>query len=736
MADSPNPTIDDAAALPPKKKGVKRRAFLIGGLAVAGGGIFALQYGDYAARRDALAMTKGGKGGSFTGWLKISEDDRITVYSPHIDMGTGNSTALAQMVADELDADWGKVSVEHAPADNAFANAWLAKGFVKDIAGVSLPGSIASLLSRNLVNQITGGSSAVRFTGQLGMRTLGAAAREALVAEAADRLKVPVGELATSKNTVTHAKSGRTLRYGELATAAAERRLSSEPKLKKPKDFVYIGQSVPRLDVPAKVDGSAIYGIDVTLPDMRVATVMAAPVRGAKLESVDPAPAMAVKGVEKVVQMDNAVAVIAKGYWPALKGLQALSPKFSDGGHGGVTSAAIAAEQEGLVKEGSKPLDAAGGKLVEALYRAPYIHHMMMETFAMTAHRKGDSLEVWGGMQDPLATRKSLADAAGLDFDKVKFNTTLLGGGFGRKLPGTGSDIIPQVTKLAMESPWPVKLIWPREEEVRQGTYRPASTIGFKAALGKDGKISAWSALFAQAAGNEAGMKLIYDIPSIEAEHVDHGTNILTAAWRSVEASQHGFFQESFMDELAHAAGADPLEFRKRHLAANSRAVRVLDAAAKAAGWGTALPAGVGRGIAVVESFGTVCAHVIEASLKDDGTPKVHKVWAAVDCGQVVNPLNAEAQVAGGIIMGLSAAIGEEITIDKGAVMQSSFGDYPVMQMADAPEIFVEFVVSDAPMGGLGEPGLPPAAPALANALFAVSGKRVRAMPFRTQALA
>jgi len=736
MADNANPNIDEATALPKKKKGVKRRAFLIGGLAVVGGGVFALQYGDYAARRDALAMTKSGKSGSFTGWLKIGEDDRITVYSPHIDMGTGNGTALAQMVADELDADWDSISVEHAPADNAFANAWLAKGFVKDIAGVSLPGSIASLMSRNMVNQITGGSSAVRFTGQIGMRTLGAAAREALVTEAAERLKVPAGELTTAKGVVTHAKSGRSLRYGELAIAASQRSLSSEPKLKAPKDFVLIGKPVPRFDIPAKVDGSAIYGIDVQLPDMRVAAVMAAPVRGGKLESVDSAPAMAIKGVEKVVQMDNAVAVVAKGYWPALKGLQALSPKFSDGGHAAVSSAAIAAEQDRLVKEAALSVDAGGGKLVEAGYRAPYLHHMMMEPFAMTAHRKGDSLEVWGGMQDPLATRKALADAAGLDFDNVTLNTTLLGGGFGRKLPGAGTDVVPQVVKLAMESPWPVKLIWPREEEVKQGTYRPASTIGFKAALGADGKVSAWSAAFAQAAGGESGMKLIYDIPSVEVEHVEHSTNIITAAWRSVEASQHGFFQEAFMDELAHAAGADPLEFRKSHLAVGSRAARVLDAAAKASGWGTPLPAGRGRGIAVVESFGTVCAHVIEASVKEDGSPKVHKVWAAVDCGQVVNSSNAEAQVSGGIVMGLSAAIGEEITIDKGAVVQSSFPDYPVMQMADAPEIFVEFLQSEAPIGGLGEPGLPPAAPALANAMFAATGKRIRNMPFRTQAVA
>lgn len=720
--------------------GVKRRNFLIGATAVIGGGIFALQYGDYAAGREGLALTRRGRAGSFTGWLRIGEDDRVTLYSPHIDMGTGNATALAQMAADELDVDWARMAVEQAPADEAFANAWLASGFVEDAAKGSaalslVPHSIYSLMARKLAGQITGGSSATRFTGQHGFRVVAASARLALVDEAAARLGVPAGELNTARGIVTHALSGKSLRYGELAVAAAERDLNPEPKLKPATDYVYIGKSAPRFDIPSKVDGSAKYGIDFALPDMRVATVMAAPSRGGKLGSVDPAPAMAIKGVEKVVKLDNAVAVVARGYWAALSGLRALDPKFGDGGNGDVNTAGMFAEQEELVKTKSGAFDARGGKLLEASYRAPFLHHMMMEPFALTAHHKNGKLQVWGGMQDPLGTRKAAAQAAGLSQEDVTFHPMLLGGGFGRKLPGENA-VIEQVVKLAMESPWPVKVIWPREEEVRQGTYRPQTAITLKASLGADGKVSIWQSTCAQDAQLEAGMAPLYAFPVIEQNHAKHKTNIAVASWRSVEASQHGFFHESFIDELAHAAGADALEFRKRHLAAGSRAARVLDAAAKASGWGSPLPQGTGRGIAVVECFGTFCAHVVQASLRDDGYPRVEKVWAAVDCGQVVNPRNAEAQVMGGIIMGLSAAIHEEITVDKGAVVQSSFSDYPLLTLAETPVIAVEFLQSDAPMGGLGEPGLPPAAPALANALFAATGKRVRQLPIRDQAKA
>jgi isoquinoline 1-oxidoreductase beta subunit len=719
--------------------GFKRRAFLIGGAAIVGGGIFALQYGDYAMRRDATALSRRGNAGSFGAWLHIGEDDSVTLLTPHIDMGTGTPTALAQMAAEELDADWTKMAVEAAPAESAFGNAWLAKGFISDVAKDSalvrsLPGSVWSLLARNLVNQITGGSSALRFTGQRGIRVLAAATRLALIEEAAARLKVPASELTTKAGVISHAGSNRTLRYGELAKAAAERKLSAEPKLKAAKDFALIGTSPQRFDVPGKVDGSAQYGIDFALPEMRVATVMAAPVRGGKLVKVDPAPAMAIKGVEKVVQLEDAVAVIASGYWPAMKGLRALDPQFSDDGHGAVSTAAMFAEQERLCAEELKDFALpTGSKVVEAAYRAPYLHHAMMEPFALTAHYKDGKLDLWGGLQDPLGSKHEAVKLSGLGDDAVTFHPMLLGGGFGRKLPGQ-VEIIGQAVKLAMDSAHPVKVIWPREEEVRQGTYRPQSAVRFKCALGAASKIAAWRSAFSQTKGFEAGAPLLYDLPEAENTHAEHKAHVITGAWRSVEASQHGFFNECMIDELAHAAGADPIAFRKAHLAKDSRGHAVLDAVAKASGWGTPLPKGAGRGVAVVESFGTVCAHVVQVSLREDGYPRVEKVWAAVDCGQVVNPRGAEAQVMGGIVMGLSAAIHEEITIDKGAVVQSSFNDYPLLSLAETPEIAVEFIASTAPMGGLGEPGLPPAAPALANALFAATGKRVRTLPIRTQA--
>jgi isoquinoline 1-oxidoreductase subunit beta len=715
-----------------------RRAFLIGGAAVVGGGVFALQYGDYAMRRDAATLTRTEKAGTFGAWLRIGEDDAITLFTPHIDMGTGTATALARMAADELDADWARMRVEAAPTETAFANVWLAKGFVTDMAQsavlAALPGSVWSLLARNVVNQITGGSSAVRFTGRIGVRTLAAATRLALIEEAAQKLGVPVAELTTAAGMVTHAATGRSLRYGELAGGAAGRDLAQEPKLKDAKDYAFVGKPAARLDIPAKVDGSAQFGIDFALPGMRVATVMAAPVRGGKLESVDTAPAKAIGGVEKVVQLEDAVAVIARGYWPALKGLRALAPKFTDGGNGRTATEAMFAEQERLCAETLKDFaPPAGARTVEATYRAPYLHHMMMEPFALTAHYKDGRLDVWGGLQDPLGAKHEAAQIAGLAADKVTFHPLLLGGGFGRKLPGQ-LEIIGQTVRLAMQSPWPVKVIWPREEEVRQGSYRPQSAVCFKGAVGKDGRIAAWRSAFAQQAGFEAGAPLLYDLPSAERTHAKFESHVPTGSWRSVEASQHGFFDECFIDELAHAAGADPIGFRKAHLPKGSRAIGVLDAVARASGWGSALPAGTGRGVAVVESFGTVCAQVVQARLREDGYPHVEKVWAAVDCGLVVDPRNAEAQVMGGIVMGLSAAIHEEITIDKGAVVQTSFGDYPLLTLAETPEIVVEFVDSGGPMGGLGEPGLPPAAPALANALFAATGKRVRTLPIRAQA--
>ncbi len=737
MAD--NPTLEMQSAAPVKRKGVKRRAFLIGGIAVAGAGMFAVWWGDSSARQRAIDLTAKGKDGSFLGWLKISEDDVVTVYTPHIDFGQGSHTALAQMAVEELDAEWSKVVVEPAPADPAFANSSLGKGFLADMSGypgvvAAMPASFISLIARQMNLQITGGSSAVRFTGQNGMRVAGAAAREALVAEAADRLKVPVSELATLDSRVVHAKTNTSLRYGELAEAAAKRSLNGTPKLKSRDQYRYIGQSVQRLDIPSKVDGSATYGIDFTLPGLRVATIMMAPVRGGKLTSVDAAPAMAVNGVEKVIKLDEAVVVVAKGYWQATKGLQALSPIFTDGGQNGLSTASIFAAQDKLNGQGAKLVAPAGGKLLAADYKAPFLHQAMMEPFAMTAHHKDGKLQLWGGIQDPLSARMMAAESAGLSADNVTFHPMIMGGGFGRRFPPY-SQIIDQIARIAMQVPYPVKLIWSREQDVQHGAYRPQVAARLQGVTGKK-RMAAWASDYAQNDDAAAEGTVPYAIPNFEARHHEYISNQVNAYWRSVNASQHGFFNESFVDELAHAEGEDPYQFRRNHLAAGSRQLLVLDTVAQRAGWDTPPPEGRARGIAMVESFGTIVAEVVEASVNEDGTPKVHKAWAVVDCGTTVNPLNAAAQIEGGLIMGLSAAIGEQITIDKGAVVESNFSDYPILKLADAPEVDVHFIESGAKMGGIGEPGLPPAAPALANALFALTGKRIRQLPILAQAKA
>ncbi len=749
MADNPTLEMEAPAPAPVKRKGVKRRMFLIGGVAVVGAGLFGISIADSNAVKTAAKLTAGKGEHSFATWLKIAEDNSITIYSPHTDIGQGSNTGLAQMLAEELDAAWDQVKLVPAPAESAFANTGLGRGFLGEMTGQpaiinGVPQSFLSFVARQMNLQITGGSSALRYTGQVTFQKVGAATRLALMEVAAKRLGVPVGELATQDSHVIHSKSARSLTYGALAAEAATQSLDNEPTLKDPKQYRLMRQSLPRLDIPAKVDGTAQYGMDFSVPDMRVATIMAAPARGGKLTSVDAAPAMAVKGVEKVIKLDDAVSVVASGYWPAITGLRALSPEFSDGGNGSISTASIFKAYDDLIAKGEPAGEAGegdvkaglGAKPVEAKYQVPFLHHAMMEPFALTAHHKDGKLDIWGGMQDPLASKMKAVEVSGLDADAVTFHPMLIGGSFGRRLP-MYMEIVEQVTRLAMQLPYPVKLIWSREEEIAQGAYRPQSAAFLQGAVNANKRIAAYSNDYAQTESAESETTFIYDLPVVARRHYEHPSNQITGAWRSVNSTQQGFYNESFMDELAHSAGVDPVEFRRNHLKAGSRHLLVLDTVAQRSGWGTPLPEGVGRGVAIVESFKTIVAHVIEASVKEDGSPKVHKVFTVVDAGSIVNPDAAMAQIEGGTIMGLSSAIGEAITLDKGAVQQSNFTDYPILKLADAPLVHdIHFINSGAYMGGIGEPGVPPAAPALANALFAATGKRVRNLPILTQAKA
>lgn len=727
---------------------MKRRTFLVGSAIAAGG--LGVGYRLWSDRFEARAATLvAGKGESLlAGWIKIGADDTVTVYVPHVDMGQGSHTALAMMAVDELDAAWSQVRVARAPGDKAFANRFLARGWI--MQGLTVPSFLSGTVDMGFAEaarfinlQITGGSTAVRFTGQAGLRIVGAAARSMLVEAAARRWNVPTAELKTADGVVSHERSNRRVRYGELAADAARLSVPSTPTLKSAKDFKIIGRSLPRLDIPAKVTGEMVYGIDLRLPDMRYAAVTAAPVHGGTLTSVDPAPALQVKGVERVLPFKDYVAVVARSYWAARKGLAALKPVFSDGGNGTVSTATLRAQHNrALASAGGKSMHEKGdaaqalrGPIVEATYHVPFLHQAPMEPIAGTAQFKDGKLTVWAGEQDALGSTAALAKLTGLSLSDINLITMPVGGAFGRRSAASGHYLGQFAAIARAMAPLPVKTIWSREEEFAQGAYRPQVATRIRAVLGTDGKPAAWSQVFIHTEGRNEAFGLPYAIANQSLRSVTSDTHVRTGSWRSVGHTQHGFYTESFIDELAHAAKRDPFEYRRDLLPAGSRERRVLELAAGKSGWGQSLPKGHGRGIALVSSFGTVVAQVVEASLDAEGMPRVHRVVAVVDCGGVCHPDTAQQQVEGAILMGLSAAIGEQITIERGVVRQANFPDYPIMSMDRVPPaIDVDFVASDAPWGGLGEPGVPPVAPALANALFAATGKRVRTLPVLKQA--
>ena len=725
-----------------------RRAVIASGGLLGGGLVLGVAGFTFAPNRLSVGRRES-KGGAdparLTTWVQIAPDGTVTALVPHCEMGQGAHTALAMMLAEELDADWSRVRVQEAPAEGAFANGYLARAFVPALA------SVPSFLERGvdygtfklteLIGlQVTGGSSSVRGTGHHGMRVAGAAAKAMLVEAAARRWSVDPAQCKASASRVVHDASGRSAAYGELAAEAARLDPPVHPRLKTRDEWSIVGRATPRLDIPSKVDGSASFGIDVALPDMLYATIAAAPVFGAKLTAVDASAVADLPGVKKVVQLEDAVAVVADGYWRALKALRALAPSFGDAGHGAVTSEGIfdtiRASLDGEPGENvfasgdaAAALDGAPA-LLEAEYRVPFLAHATMEPMNATARVADGRCELWTGVQDPLSARKVAARAADLDPEQVVVHNQQLGGGFGRRLPGA-LDFVEQAVRIAVQmAPAAVKLIWSREEDLQHDYYRPAVIGRFRGAVAADGAPRAWVAKFSGEA-SEGAARIPYAVADQDIRSVSDATHVRRGAWRSVAHSQHGFFTESFIDELAHAAGADPFEYRRKLLGGSPRHRAVLEKAAELADWGSAAPAaGVGRGVALVESFGSIVAEIAEVEVSGERI-RVRRVWAVIDCGDVINPDTAAAQIEGGIVFGMSAALWSEITIREGRVAQTNFGDYPLPKLADAPEIAVEFIRSGAPLGGLGEPGVPPIAPAIANAVFAATGKRLRTLPLR-----
>ena len=734
---------------------ISRRRVLLGGAAAAGTLIvgYALWPSGRIRRADRLAAKTGERFLAY--WIKIADDDIVTVVIPHCDMGTGIFTALLQMAAEELGADWDKTRAETAPPDPLFANGALVEGFALGQAGMTrdsvpafLQGSVfaaGNRLAQFMNIQVTGGSSAVRTTGVYGVRIAAAAAREMLIAAAADRLKAPLKAFHTEGSRVIHKPSGQSFRFGELAAAASRYSPSSHPAVKPRSEYTLVGKAIPRIDIPAKVNGATQYGIDVQVPGMQYAAIKISPIVGGKLISVNEASIAGNPGIEKVIKLDDAVIVVADRFWRAQRAAEALETVFGDAGNAAVSSDSIREQQLKALNQASIKHEFSLGKgaqalqnqaAIERLYQVPYLAHAAMEPVNATALRKADgTLEIWAGSQDGLGARAFCAKTAGLHLEQVIFHLMPSGGAFGRRLPGLWN-FLAYAVQAAMALPGtPVKLIFTREQDLRHDYYRPNVSSRFKATLNADGTPAAWVNEYTTDNGSNAEAHIVYEVPNQAYGAVKVATPVPVGPWRSVEFSWHGFFVESFIDELAHEAKADPLEYRRALLRQKPRHLAALELAAAKAGWGAPLAPGRARGIAMVECFGTIVVHVAEVEVSDDGALKVHRITSAVDCGLAVNPDGFKAQIEGAIVFGLSAALYGEITLSKGAVEQQNFPNYPVVRLKDCPAIEVHIIESDAPFGGGGEPGTPPVAPAVTNAIFAAAGIRIRELPINKHAL-
>jgi isoquinoline 1-oxidoreductase beta subunit len=665
-------------------------------------------------------------------WLRITPDGKITVLCGSAEMGQGVLTAIPMLVAEELDADWKQVGVEQAPVDQAFNNPMFGM-------------------------QATGGSTTVRAH-WTPVRQAGAAARQMLLAAAAEQWKLDVAQLRTQAGQVL-GPGGKKIGYGALVAAASRQPVPDKPVLKSSTDFKILGKPTRRLDTPAKVNGTARFGIDAQVEGMLVAVMARAPGAGVKARSFSEAKARAIKGVVSVITIPSGVAVLAEGYWAAKQGRDALEVQWDLGAQAELSAAKVSAmlataaeNADAVAVDEGNVSDAAAtaAQSLSASYEVPYLAHACMEPLNCLAWVKGDEVTIWAGTQSQGPSQGILGQVAQVTPAKVKVNTLLLGGGFGRRF---APDFTIDAVLLSKASGRPVKLIYTREDDMAAGFYRPASLVRFEGALDAKGSLTALRAdvgspSIMAASGfmkiPENGVDAMavegladqpYDIPNVRIAYGRAEPGPQVWFWRSVGHSQNAFFLESFIDELAHAAKADPLQFRLALLAKKPRHQAVLKEAAARAGWGKPLPKGRFRGIAVAESFGSYVAEVAEVSVAEDGTPRVHRVTAAVDCGQTVNPLTIQRQIEGGIVYGLAAALYGKITHKDGRVEQGNFHDYPVLRMNEMPQVEVHILASKEAPGGIGEPGTPPIAPAVCNAIFAATGQRVRSLPIDTALL-
>ena len=685
-------------------------------------------------------------------WVKIDMDNVVTAIVPHCEMGQGVHSVLAQMLAEELDADWSKVRVMQAPTDGSYVVTDTARMFVApftiNAADWLEPtwNGLFTQIAKFADAMITGGSSSIRTTGQHSMRIAGAAARKMLVGAAAESWNVPPGEIVTRDSMLLHAASGKSAPYSAFATAAADQPMDQTPQLKTADQYNLIGKSKARTDIPSKVNGTAQFGLDAAPEgvELKYAASMRAPVPGTEVVSMDSEQAEALPGVIKVLNMGNFVTVVADSYWHAQQALYTVQVEWSASESPVKTmDDQYKVFADALDKAGADGGDKMAGKgdfasafanaatTLEAEYRVPFLAHAPMEPINCTAQVKDGKCDIWTSTQVPLMARSAVSDALDLSVDDITIHHPYLGGAFGRRLE---AEYVTMAARIAENVGEPVKLIWSREEDTQKAIYRPADLSRLRAGFDDTGAMVAWDNSFTQRLDPaDAPVPAFYSIPNTSVRHVAAEAHLPTAAWRSVDHSQQGYFIESFIDEAAHAAGKDPVEYRLAMLGNAPRHKAVLEKVAAMSNWSGERAEGTGLGVAIVESFGSIIAEVVEVDMSE-GSPRIVRCWAACDAGYVVNPDGFKNQIEGGIMYGLTAAMFGELELSDGAIVQSNFHDYKMLRMNDAPEIEVAIINSgDVPIGGAGEPGLPPAAPALTNAIFAATGNRLRSLPIAKQ---